>query len=62
MRPMFLKDRVKVHPLVIFFAILGGLKLFGLNGLILGPLVIILFFTVLDMLVNSEKAIENNAE
>ena len=62
LRPMFLKDRVKVHPLVIFFAILGGLKLFGLNGLILGPLVIILFFTVLDMLVNSEKAIENNAE
>lgn len=52
LRPFFLKDRIKVHPLLIFFAILGGLKIFGLNGLILGPLVVILFFAVLDMLVS----------
>jgi predicted PurR-regulated permease PerM len=53
-RPFFLKDRINVHPLVIFFAILGGLKLFGLNGLMLGPLAVILFFTVLDLLTSSE--------
>ena len=52
LRPMLLKDRIKVHPLVIFFAILGGIKIFGLNGLILGPLVIIMFFTLLDLLSN----------
>ncbi|WP_041610892.1 AI-2E family transporter [Treponema brennaborense] len=57
LRPMFLKDRIKVHPLVIFFAILGGLKVFGMNGLLLGPMIIILFFTVLDLLVNSEAAV-----
>ena len=55
LRPFFLKDRIKVHPLIIFFAILGGIKLFGLNGLLLGPLVIILFFTILDILSNNEK-------
>ncbi len=54
LRPMFLKDRIHVHPLVIFFAILGGIQVFGLNGLLLGPMIVILFFTVLDMLVNSE--------
>lgn len=54
LRPMFLKDRIHVHPLVIFFAILGGLQVFGLNGLLLGPMIVILFFTVLDMLVHNE--------
>lgn len=53
LRPMFLKDRIHVHPLVIFFAILGGLQVFGLNGLLLGPMIVILFFTVLDMLVHN---------
>lgn len=55
LRPFFLKDRINVHPLIIFFAILGGLQLFGLNGLILGPIIVILFFTVLDMLVTPKK-------
>lgn len=64
LRPLFLKDRIKVHPLVIFFAILGGLKFFGLNGLILGPLIIILFFTILDMLVNptEPKALQTTVQ
>jgi len=53
LRPLFLRDRINVHPLVIFFAILGGLQVFGMNGLILGPLVVILFFTVLDLLVEA---------
>ncbi|MBO5137063.1 MAG: AI-2E family transporter [Spirochaetaceae bacterium] len=57
LRPMFLKDRIKVHPLIIFFSILGGLQLFGMNGLLLGPMVVILFFTVLDML-NSSNSVE----
>ncbi len=55
LRPMFLKDRIHVHPLVIFFAILGGVQVFGLNGLLLGPMIVILFFTVLDMLVNNDS-------
>lgn len=55
LRPLFLKDRIHVHPLVIFFAILGGIQVFGMNGLILGPLIVILFFTVLDLLVSSNK-------
>lgn len=49
LRPLFLKDRIKIHPLLIFFSILGGLKVFGFNGVLLGPLVIILFFTIVDI-------------
>ncbi len=50
LRPMYLQDRINVHPLIIFFSILGGIKFFGINGLVLGPMIIILFFTVLDLL------------
>jgi predicted PurR-regulated permease PerM len=49
LRPMFLKDRIQLHPLIIFFAILGGIRAFGFNGIILGPMVVILFLTVLDI-------------
>jgi predicted PurR-regulated permease PerM len=49
LRPWFLKVRIQLHPLVIFFAILGGVSVFGPNGLLLGPLVVILFLTSLDL-------------
>lgn len=49
LRPMILKDRMKLHPLLIFFAILGGLEFFGINGLVIGPAIIMLFFAVLDV-------------
>jgi predicted PurR-regulated permease PerM len=48
-RPWFLQDRIQLHPLIIFFAILGGVSAFGFNGIILGPMVVILFLTVLDL-------------
>lgn len=54
LRPFFLKDRIKIHPLLIFFSILGGLEIFGLNGIVLGPLIIILFFTIIDIALEVE--------
>ena len=65
LRPMYLQDRINVHPLIIFFSILGGIKFFGINGLLLGPMVIILFFTVLDLLTDEstpETAVPGNAQ
>jgi predicted PurR-regulated permease PerM len=35
--------------LVIFFSVLGGIKLLGLIGLIMGPLVIALFISVIEI-------------
>jgi predicted PurR-regulated permease PerM len=55
LRPMFLKDRIQLHPLIIFFAIMGGISVYGFNGLILGPIVVILFLTVLDLFLNEHK-------
>jgi predicted PurR-regulated permease PerM len=48
-RPLFLQDRIQLHPLIIFFAIMGGVNAYGFNGIILGPIAVILFLTVLDL-------------
>jgi predicted PurR-regulated permease PerM len=59
LRPVFLQNRIQLHPLIIFFAILGGLWAFGFNGIILGPMAVILFLTVLDLFLTEHK-IERN--
>ena len=55
LRPYFLKDRIKLHPLIIFFSILGGVTVLGFNGLIIGPMAVVLFLTVLDMILSEFK-------
>ncbi|MCL2042547.1 MAG: AI-2E family transporter [Treponema sp.] len=55
LRPFFLKDRIQLHPLIIFFAILGGIFTMGINGFILGPMVVIFFLTVLDLFLAEHK-------
>jgi predicted PurR-regulated permease PerM len=48
-RPFLLKDRLEMHPLLILFSILGGIEVFGFNGVVLGPLILILFFTSVEL-------------
>lgn len=48
-KPKFVGERVKMHPLLVFLAIIGGLKLFGVLGIIYGPLVVTFFFTLSDI-------------
>lgn len=55
LRPFFLRDRIHLHPLIIFFAIMGGLAVFGFNGFILGPVLVIFFLTVLDLFLTEHK-------
>ena len=48
-RPIVLGEQVKIHPLLLFFSITGGLAVFGFNGLILGPIILILFIAAGDL-------------
>ena len=38
-----------MHTLLLFFGILGGLKVFGFLGLIAGPLVITICLAMIDI-------------
>jgi predicted PurR-regulated permease PerM len=55
LRPIFLQNRIQLHPLIIFVSILGGVTAFGFNGLVLGPMIVILFLTVLDLFLTEHK-------
>lgn len=48
-KPKFVGEKVKMHPLLVFLAIIGGLKLFGVLGIIYGPLVVTFFLTLSDI-------------
>jgi len=52
-KPKLVGDRVAMHPLIVFFAIIGGLKVYGLMGIIYGPLIATLFLTLSDIYFSS---------
>jgi len=49
LRPMVISGRTKMHPLLIFLAVLGGIHAFGMLGLFLGPVLVALVTGVLDV-------------
>jgi predicted PurR-regulated permease PerM len=48
-KPKLVGHRVKMHSLLVFFSIIGGLKLFGILGIIYGPLVVTAFITLTEI-------------
>jgi len=48
-KPKLVGHRVKMHTLLVFFSIVGGLNLFGILGIIYGPLVVTGFLTLTDI-------------
>jgi predicted PurR-regulated permease PerM len=42
-------QRARLHELLIFFSVLGGLEVFGVLGLILGPVVVAVTLALVEM-------------
>jgi predicted PurR-regulated permease PerM len=55
LRPMFISARTKIHPLFLFFAVLGGVQVFGLIGLVMGPLIATLSLTLIEIYIQGIK-------
>src|SRR5262245_11359841 len=49
-RPRLVGERVGLSELVTFFALLGGLRVFGLVGIVMGPLLFAVAASILDVL------------
>jgi predicted PurR-regulated permease PerM len=49
-RPLVLSGRVKLHTLLIFFSLLGGVKAFGIVGLFTGPIIVSVAMALLEIL------------
>jgi predicted PurR-regulated permease PerM len=48
-KPKLVGSRVQMHTLMVFLAILGGMQLFGILGIIYGPLVVTAFLTLTEI-------------
>jgi predicted PurR-regulated permease PerM len=48
--PRLVGRRARLHELLIFFAVLGGLDVFGVLGVVLGPVVVAITLALIDML------------
>jgi predicted PurR-regulated permease PerM len=48
LRPLLIEGRVKMHTLVVFFSILGGIGYFGILGIFIGPLVFAIAIAFLE--------------
>ena len=49
LRPKLVGEKTRLHELLIFFSVLGGLQVFGVLGLVLGPAVVAITLALLDV-------------
>jgi predicted PurR-regulated permease PerM len=48
-RAVLVSARARVHPLVVFFGVLGGVLMFGAVGILVGPVLIVLAGALMEM-------------
>ena len=49
LRTILVGDRSKLHPLLVFFSVLGGIRVFGILGIVAGPLIVAIGRAMLDI-------------
>ncbi|HYR85755.1 MAG TPA: AI-2E family transporter [Terriglobia bacterium] len=55
LRPMLIEGRIRMHTLVVFFSILGGIGYFGILGMFFGPLVFAIVVAFLEFYIESPE-------
>jgi predicted PurR-regulated permease PerM len=59
LRPRLVGGRVGLSELVMFFALLGGLQVFGVLGIVLGPVLFAIAASILDVLGEGDAALSD---
>ena len=55
LRPMIVSQRTNVHTSLVLVGMIGGVFMFGVLGLLLGPLILAYLFTILDIYRNKSE-------
>lgn len=53
--PRLVGRRARLHELLIFFSVLGGLEVFGILGVVLGPVIVAITLALIEMVRQSFK-------
>jgi predicted PurR-regulated permease PerM len=62
LKPLIIGSRTKMPTIIIFFSVLGGIKAFGIIGLIMGPLIMAVFVSVFEIFRHVEDEVSINRE
>ena len=49
LRPKLISSKTNIHPLLLFFSVLGGIQAFGMIGVVAGPLITTLCLTLIEI-------------
>ncbi|MHB8111413.1 MAG: AI-2E family transporter [Syntrophorhabdaceae bacterium] len=49
-RPLFIRGRARLSFILTFFSVLGGIQVFGLIGIIIGPLIMALYVSLIGII------------
>jgi predicted PurR-regulated permease PerM len=55
LRPMLIKGHVRMHTVVVFFSVLGGIGYFGILGMFFGPLIFAIAVALLEFYMESPQ-------
>lgn len=55
LRPILVEGELRLHPVWILLSVLGGVSVFGVLGLVIGPMVVVLLRTLLELLLARER-------
>lgn len=59
-KPMILKGRSNIHPLLALLSVLGGVKALGPIGILVGPMVVVFLQTLLNILHREMTSLETS--
>jgi predicted PurR-regulated permease PerM len=59
LRPWFISGRARMNGLVVFIAVIGGIAVFGLLGIVLGPIIVATFASLLDLYAKTGRRAES---
>jgi predicted PurR-regulated permease PerM len=57
-RPKFVDEKISMHPVLVFFSLVGGILTFGTIGIIYGPLIMVLFVSIFEFVVGTRHTVE----
>ena len=60
-KPLVLHGQSKLHPLFAFLSVIGGLAMLGPIGILIGPMIVAFFQTLLEILHNEVRELEKNS-
>lgn len=58
LRPAVMGQKARMHELLLFFAVLGGLAVFGVTGLVLGPVLVAVTLGLIDVIRQADRPAE----